>query len=272
MSNAYTFYGMNRDPFPREIRGTDQRYLSKDLTGALNIGRYGVQERGISMICGDIGRGVSYSAYCLSEDLSSSRYNICYMPVCHVSPRDFYKELCRITGAVPLGKGRQAMITAIRKLADEQKSKGRPLVLILDNAQNIPELVFMDLLTLTAEDYYIANRMSLLLYGTKNLKYRFIMDTIPELEQSLVSHYQFKGLSEDETVEYIFHRLKNAGAGEEILKPNIARSLYSLSVSGTCREIDNIMRDAIMIGSQAGRKEIDFEVIRAAAANRKLNS
>ena len=272
MSNAYTFYGMDQDPFPREIRGTDQRYLSGDLKGALNIGRYGAQERGISMICGDIGRGISYSAYCLSEDLSRSRYTIRYMPVCHVSPRDFYRELCRITGAVPIGKGRQGMITAIRKLADELKGKGMPLVLVLDNAQNIPDLVFKDLLTLTAEDYYIANRMSLLLYGTKNLKYRFITEETSELEQTLVSHYQFKGLSEDETVEYVFHHLKNAGASEEILKPNVARSLYSLSANGICREIDNIMRDAIMIGSQAGRKEIDFEVIRAAAQNRKLDS
>ena len=82
------------------------------------------------------------------------------------------------------------------------------MILILDNAQNIPDLAFNDLPCLVSEDYNRANRMTVLLCGTKDLKYRMASSSNPNWEQEIVTHYTFERLSRQETVSYVEHRLK----------------------------------------------------------------
>lgn len=270
MSAVLDFYGLSFQPFPQRLDDTGKKYESNDMKQTNAVLRYTLPEMGINLICGDTGYGVSYAVYCVTESLSRTNYTVRCMPVCHICPRDFYREACRVVGTQPLGRSRQAMITALRQGALDLKKQGRPLVFVLDNAQNLPELVLWDLVTLVSGDFGIENLMTLILCGTKELKYRIQQPENRNLEENVAAHYTLKGLSMQEVPEYVLNRLTLAGGKQEMVSGDVLNALYGLSCNGSIRELNNVMRTALLVGAQAGRSVIDMTVLRSAAEHRKL--
>lgn len=270
MSTILDFYGLRFQPFPQRLNDAKSRYETNDMKQAYAVLHYALPEMGISLICGDTGRGVSYAVYCATESLSGANYTVRCMPVCHICPRDFYKEACRVVGTPSFGRSRQAMITALRQGAMDLKKQGKPLMLVLDNAQNLPELVLWDLVTLVSGDFGLENLMTLILCGTKDLKYRIQQPENRNLEENLVAHYTLKGLSEREAPEYVIDRLVKAGGKKDMVSEDVLNALYDISCRGNIRELNNVMRTALLIGAQASRPVIDMTVLRSAVEHRKL--
>ncbi len=82
-------------------------------------------------------------------------------------------------------------------------------------------------------------------------------------------HYNYAGLSDDEVSKYLLHKLQLAGASSTIIDPAALVAAHSFT-QGNPRLIDNLMTDALTIGSQQGKKVIDAEIIRAAVDNQGL--
>lgn len=270
MSAVLDYYGLNFQPFPMRLDSSEKKYLSTDLRQVEAVLRYALPEMGPILFCGDTGRGISYAAYCATEPLARSGYTVKCVPVCHICPRDFYRETCRVVGANPPGRSRQSMITALREGARDLKMQGRPLVLVLDNAQNLPDLVLWDLVTLVSGEFGLENLMTLVLCGTKDLKYRIQQTENQNLEENLAAHYTLEGLSETETADYTLNRLEMAGGRKDMVREDVLKALYDLSGRGSIRELNNVMREALMIGAQANRPVIDMTVLRSAVEHRKL--
>ena len=89
------------------------------------------------------------------------------------------------------------------------------------------------------------------------------------LRQRITVHYNYAGLSDDEVSKYILHKLQLAGASSAIIDPAELAAAHSFT-QGNPRLIDNLMTDALTIGSQQDRKVIDAETIRAAVDNQGL--
>ena len=162
------------------------------------------------------------------------------------------------------------MITAIRGTARSLRQQGRPLFLILDNAQNLPDLFFRDLVTMVREDYGQENLMLLLMCGSRDLKYRIVRPDHKDMYDSLAAHWEFRGLSEDECRDFVRRRIEGAGASPDIIDSAVMDQLYGLCGKGNFRELGSLMRDALLIGAQAGRSVIDMNVIRSALKHREL--
>ena len=79
----------------------------------------------------------------------------------------------------------------------------------------------------------------------------------------------YTGLSNDEVSRDILHKLQLAGASTSIIDPAALAATHSFT-QGNPRLIDNLMTDALAIGSQQERKVIDAETIRATVENQGL--
>lgn len=270
MTDFWSNYGMNRNPFRNTIFDSDTPFQSTDYKKAQYALKFTAENTGIGCVFGDIGTGVSYTAYRFKKELKPTSFTVKYVKVFHISPRDFYKEVCRSLDLSLSEKSRQSMITGIQERATQLKEQGHPLILILDNAQNIPDLAFNDLPCLVSEDYNRANRMTVLLCGTKDLKYRMASSSNPNWEQEIVTHYTFERLSRQETVSYVEHRLKSAGGNLDLISPDSVNALYSLCREGYCKDINNIMAEAFLVAFMNKRNVIDLDILVAAAEHRKL--
>jgi type II secretory pathway predicted ATPase ExeA len=73
--------------------------------------------------------------------------------------------------------------------------------------------------------------------------------------------YQLKPLNEDETIHYIAHRLKVAGANRDIFSDDACRKIFDIA-DGIPRLINSICDCALMSGCVKGQEIIDLIWIR----------
>ena len=89
------------------------------------------------------------------------------------------------------------------------------------------------------------------------------------LRQRITVHYTFSGLSDAEVADYVRHKLVCAGGAETIIDPAALSALHSHS-QGNPRVVDNLMSDALLLGTQMDKKAIDPDTILAAVSGRNL--
>ena len=76
-------------------------------------------------------------------------------------------------------------------------------------------------------------------------------------------------LSDDEVGKYVLHKLSLAGASATIINEAALSAVHSYT-QGNPRLIDNLMTDALAIGSQHEKKVIDADTIHDAVENQGL--
>ena len=87
--------------------------------------------------------------------------------------------------------------------------------------------------------------------------------------QRITIHYNYQGLSDEESMSYVVHKLNCAGSSKAIIDEAALRAVAS-HTHGNPRLIDNLMSDALVIGAQQDKKSIDTDVILAAVNNQNL--
>ena len=117
--------------------------------------------------------------------------------------------------------------------------------------------------------YDSLNCFSLVLVGEPYLNHILEKQVHEALKQRITVHYNYEGLSDEEVPEYIGHKLEVAGGSRSILEGGAVSAIHGYS-EGNARKIDNLMTDALTIGSQQDKPTIDAETIMAAANNQSL--
>jgi general secretion pathway protein A len=87
--------------------------------------------------------------------------------------------------------------------------------------------------------------------------------------QRISVNYQLEPLSKPETAKYIQHRLRRAGATQEIFKPNAVREVFNFS-RGYPRLINVICDYALVTGYSQGLKKIGAGVIKGCAKDLEI--
>lgn len=117
--------------------------------------------------------------------------------------------------------------------------------------------------------YDSVNYFTLILCGKSHLNDTLRKPVHEALRQRITVHYNYAGLTDDEVFRYILHKLQLAGASTSIIDLPALAAAHSFT-QGNPRLIDNLMTDALTIGSQQERKVIDAETFRTAVENQGL--
>ena len=117
--------------------------------------------------------------------------------------------------------------------------------------------------------YDSVNYFTLILCGESHLNDTLRKPVHEALRQRITVHYNYSGLSDEEVAKYILHKLHLAGASATVMEQAALAAVHSYT-QGNPRLIDNLMTDALTIGSQLNRQTIDAEIIRAAVDNQGL--
>lgn len=227
--------------------------------------------RGIGVFTARPGMEKSYALRRFAAGLNPSLFHMEYLCLSTISVVDFYKQLCSLLGVSDKG-GKTGMFKAIQEqITYLYKEKRQPLLLAIDEAQYLSTGILNDIKMLVNYGYDSVNYFTLILCGETHLNDN---DTLHKpvheaLRQRITVHYNYAGLSDDEVSKYIPHKLQLAGASSTIIDPAALAAAHSFT-QGNPRPIDNLMTDALTIGSQQDRKVIDAEIIRAAVDNQGL--
>lgn len=262
MTSFLSYFGLSFNPFSKSAPVKDffQSRDFKEMYGALNYVR---DARGIAVFTSPPGGGKSFVIRAFAAGLNPNLYRLSYICLSTVSIAEFYKQLCDVLGVSPKG-GKPAMFKAIQEqILYLYKEKRQPLMLVIDEAQYLNTAILDDLKMLMNYEFDSLNCFTLILCGESHLNNTLRKQVHEALRQRITVHYEFQGLSDEEVPAYVRHKIRSAGASEQIIDEAALAALNSMSQNNP-RVIDNIMTDALTIAMQSSKQTIDADVILAA--------
>jgi len=264
------FYGLSKNPFDKHSLAEKDAFLSKDHKEATDRLAYLKNIRGVGVFTSSPGFGKTFALRCFAKSLDRNLHELAYICLSTVSIVEFYRQFCSALG-IDAPYGKPAMFKSIQdRLFYLFKEKKRPLILILDEAHDLPPAVLKDLKMIMNHDYDSVNCFTIVLAGEPHLN-RILEKPIHEaLRQRIAIHYAFSGLSDDETGQYVAHKLRIAGAAMSVLGDGTLPAIIGYA-RGCPRLLDNLMNEALMLGAQLEKPSIDTEIVMAAANNLALS-
>jgi type II secretory pathway predicted ATPase ExeA len=262
------FYGFTRNPFDKSLSENDA-FVSKDHKEMTSRLKYLNDVRGVGVFTSPPGFGKTYALRCFAKNIDRNLNEVAYLCLSTVNTTEFYKQFCTTLGIDP-PHGKPAMFRAIQeRVYHLLKEKRKPFTLIFDEAQELSALILKDIKMILNHDYDSINCFTLVLVGEPHLNNILEKPVHEALKQRIVIHYNFQGLSDDETQQYILHKLRCANAPESILANGTMPAIIGFA-RGCARLVDNLMIEALKLGAQIQKPALDTDIIMAAVNNLAL--
>lgn len=158
----------------------------------------------------------------------------------------------------------KSLIDGLNRHLLETHAKGRRVLVLIDEAQNLRFDVLEQVRLLTNLETNQHKLLQIILVGQPELNEILDRPNLRQLAQRITARYHLEPLNLGATREYIRHRLKVADARNEIFTPAGMREIYRRS--GGIPRLVNLIGDRALLGSYTlGKKEVDRGIVRRAA-------
>ena len=265
-----SFYGLTKNPFDKQFFSDKEAFMSKDHKEATSRLGYLKNIRGAGVFTAAPGFGKTYALRCFAKSLDRNLFESAYICLSTVSVTEFYRQFCVALGIEPSLK-KSTMFRAIQERTFHLlKEKKKPFVLVLDEAHELSDAILKDLKMIMNYDFDSINCFTLVMAGEPRLNHTLEKSIHEALRQRIVIHYNFFGLSDSETEQYLLHKLRIAGAAESILGHGTLPAITGYA-RGCPRRLDNLMNEALLLGAQLEKPSLDSELIMAAVNNLALS-
>ncbi len=260
------FFGLNEKPFaitpdPRYL------YLSERHAEALAHLLYGINESGgFIQLTGEVGTGkTTVVRTLLSRVPHHADVAVILNP--RVTPVEFLLTICEELG-LPLADGDRdsvkQMVDALNRRLLSAHADGRRIIVIVDEAQNLTAEVLEQVRLLTNLETPTQKLLQIILIGQPELRELLDRTDLRQLAQRITGRYHLEPLSREETLGYVRHRLRVAGAAGEIFTPSALGEVHRLA-SGIPRVI-NVTCDRALLGAYTQEtRKVTAALVRQAA-------
>ena len=261
-----SFFGLAEKPFaitpdPRYL------YLSERHAEALAHLLYGINESGgFIQLTGEVGTGkTTVVRTLLSRVPHHADVAVILNP--RVTPVEFLLTICEELGLEIADADRDSvkqMVDALNRRLLQAHAAGRRIIVLVDEAQNLSFEVLEQVRLLTNLETPTQKLLQIILIGQPELRDLLDQTELRQLAQRITGRYHLMPLSREETKGYVRHRLRVAGAAEEIFTPAALTEVHRLS-SGIPRVI-NVACDRALLGAYTQEtRRITAALVRQAA-------
>lgn len=261
------FYGLADTPFsitpdPRYL------YLSARHAEALAHLVYGLEQAGgFIQLTGEVGTGKTTTVRAvLARSGSNAEIALILNP--RQTPLEFLLSVCEeLHLPVPpeaAGSGK-ALVDLLGKHLLEAHAAGRRVVVVIDEAQNLTPDVLEQVRLLTNLETESTKLLQILLIGQPELRLLLERTDLRQVAQRITGRYHLAPLVPAETLAYVRHRLRVAGASAALFTDGALRELHRRS-RGVPRLINIIADRALLGGFAEDRHVVTTAVVRRAAS------
>lgn len=205
------YYGLKESPFdvtpnPRFL------YFSGKHREAFNHLLYGIRERkGFVQLTGEVGCGKTTICRALLEQLGPTFSTALILnPV--LSPDQLMKAIAMEFGLDVKGMDRLESVALMNQFLLEQTEKGKDVVLIIDEAQDLTDELLEQVRLLSNLETDDCKLLQIVLMGQPELRQRLKDHRLRQLRQRITVRYHLTPLSRPEMMQYIQHRLQVSGS------------------------------------------------------------
>jgi len=261
-----SFYNLKERPF-QLLPDPSFLYMSKRHATALTLLQYSIQNRqGFTVITGEVGCGKTTLINRLLDEVDAN-LRVGLINFTHASFGELAEWIMMAYGLPYKGKSQVELYDDFVQFLIREYAAGRPVVLIIDEAQNMGvrglEEVRM-LSNVNAQKDYL---LHLILVGQPELGELLQKPELRQLTQRVSVAYNLTPLRFEELVAYVRHRLTIAGGNPELFTVQALRFVHAAS-NGIPRLVNTICDLALVYGFSEGEEKIDVETIRAVLRDR----
>jgi putative secretion ATPase (PEP-CTERM system associated) len=225
---------------------------------------YGINSRkGFIMVTGEVGSGKTTLCRAVLKKLGPNT-DVALVLNSFLTEEELLKTINEDLGIPTAGKTKKELIDELNSFLLEERMKGRNVVVILDEAQNLSFPVLEQIRMLSNLETEKEKLLQIVLVGQPELRRLIASPRLRQLSQRITVRHHITSLSQTETSQYIYHRLKVAGATDNIVFTSGALKEVHRFSRGIPRMINVICDQALLAGYVAGSSRIDRKMIRAA--------
>jgi general secretion pathway protein A len=234
-------------------------YLSPTHQDALQHLKYGLQERkGFIVLVGEVGCGKTTLCRRLLNELDAEHFDSALILNPRVSETQMLKAILTELGESHRARNHIDLLGQINQVLLERIAKGRDIVLIIDEAQNLRVEVLEQLRLLSNLETDKQKLLQIILMGQPELKDVLSLPELRQLRQRILVHYELNPLTRSDLDHYVRHRLTLAGSqGRPYFTRGALWRVHRFS-KGIPRIVNNLCDKALLSAFIRESDEVNF--------------
>lgn len=264
-----SFYGLKEKPF-NLTPDPDYLYMSPGHENVYNHLEYAIQEsKGFVVVSGEVGAGkTTLINYLLRKIPQAIHVGIINNTL--VQPQELLRMICREFDLEINHDEKTVLLTRFYNYLLERYSKRERVILIIDEAQNLPEKSLEEIRMLSNLESEKDHLIQMILVGQPQLKEKLRRKSLEQFVQRVTVYCHLNALDRAQVDHYIRHRLSVAGAqNPDIFVPEARDAIFKHSF-GIPRLINILCDSALVYGYADDVKMIGRELIDTVAQARNL--
>jgi type II secretory pathway predicted ATPase ExeA len=261
------FFGFRERPFGKTPNPA-YLYESSQHAEALARLEFAVEEKELALLVGDIGSGKTTLSRALIDRLGDSRPVVLLINP-RLTPSQLLRSIASGLGLEPKHYRNELLDQIHGELYRLYEEKREPL-LVIDEAQLIPaKATFDEIRLLTNFQLDDQNLLSVILIGQPELEARLRRPAYAALNQRIGVRYFVGPLGEDETIDYVDHRVRIAGGDKNPFTRDAILVIHRVT-RGVPRLINTVATTALLDAFGDDAPTIDEERVWSAAREHRL--
>ncbi len=262
------YYGLSDRPFQLT---PDARFWFESRTHkkAMAYLGYGLaQGEGFITITGDVGAGKSTLVAHLMATIDRERLNAIGIVSTQVEGDDMLRLAGQGLGLATEGVAKAQLLDRIEQRLGEEARAGRRVLLIVDEAQNLPVSALEELRMLSNFTAQGQALIQIFLLGQPEFRDRVAADPgLEQLRQRVIATHHLDPMEASEVEPYFVHRLAVAGwQGRPGFGPDAAAAIFR-HTGGVPRRINQLAARLMLYAAMEQLESIDANAVESVAAD-----
>jgi general secretion pathway protein A len=266
------YYQLRKKPF-HVTPDPEFLYLSPSHREALASIIHGVEQRkGFIEVTGEVGTGKTTILRSYLSQTAPGRVKAAYVFNPNVSFPVLLKNIFQELGIVPISAKVHEMVLQFHLFLIDEYKKGITVILIVDEAQNMPVGTLENMRLLTNLETTTDKLLQIVLCGQPELESLLGRKELRQLRQRIAVRATISPLSRKESLEYIRHRLSKASYKETDIFTPAATARIIRKAKGNPRVINILCDNALITGYGYQEKRVSSRTAREIIADLERKS
>jgi general secretion pathway protein A len=263
-----SYYNLKLSPFRLEPDPAFLWLSPKHQEGLAALQYAILESRGFLLLSGDVGAGKTVLIHHL-RNILPGRVRVAFIGDPGIEILDLYRILTAEFDMEGGFTGKADFLIRFKQILNQACGAQDEVLVIIDEAHRLSVEMLDEIRVLSGIDSQGRKLINIFLVGQEELQRLLADPRNHAIRQQLAVSYHLSPLNEDETREYIRHRLKVAGTEQELFSPAAVHEIYAFA-RGTPRLINAVCDRALLTGYLKEQMPVGPETVRECAAELDL--